>query len=402
MKTVPETISFGGRRLVGQQKAREKFMHIVRSGRLGHAYLITGPDGSGKTAFALAMAEWINSVDNLTDFQGHARSRKSNWFTHPDIHLFIPLPATVGSSELQSRLQLLAEDPYNVVDFTLRPALNNADSSKNRRAFYPIEYFREEIRKVTVLKPNEGERTVVILTDIETMRKEAANAFLKMLEEPAQDVMFILTARRADGVLPTIASRCQQIRLQPLQDAEIADALIHFDDAAPDDAALLARMSGGHYALTRFYDTDALKESRDEAILFLRLAYTQDAPALLKLIQQWQSGYNTENQIALCNTLEMLLRDILVYRETGQSDQVVNADQLEVIQNFCASLQEARLHDMISHLQELKELLYQNVQFKLIFTTLSLRFGMLMRGLDPEIRSGRDWQHLPALTDTHS
>jgi len=399
MEFINSEIKFGNRRIVGQEKAREQTEKILSSGRLGHAYLITGPSGSGKTAFALTLAEIVNGVDNLTDLRGTAISKKRSWYLHPDIHLFLPLPTSVGTNELKNRLQMLAEDPYEIVDFSLRPALNTEDSSKNRRAFYSIDYYRDEIRPVTVLKPNEGRRTIVILTGVDTMRKESANAFLKLLEEPSNNLMFILTADSTDGLLPTIVSRCQQIRLKPLSTDEITNALINFDDIKKPDAEFLARISDGNYSLTRFLDPEQLKNSRAELISFLRHSYTQDAPELLKQIGSWHSKLNLESQIALCNTLEMLLRDIMIYKETESADLLINADQVDVIQKFCSSLKEARIGEMIEHLQHLKVMLYQNVQFKLIFTSLSFRFTNLMRGLDPEIDNNNVWKHLPAFTN---
>ena len=399
MTFLNEDIEFGNRRIVGQEKAINQVERTFRSDRLSHAYLLSGPAGTGKTAFALAMAEIVNGVDHLTDLKGTARSKKSSWFKHPDIHLFLPLPSTVGGSEHQSRLELLAKDPYEIVDFSLRPALGNDDSTKNRRAFYSIDYYRDEIRPKTVLKPNEGKRTVIILTGIDTMRKESANAFLKLLEEPSDNVMFILTATKSDQLLPTIVSRCQHIRLAPLTQEEITDGLVTYDGMAKEDAQFMARVSGGNYALTRFLDLNTLQQTRKQSIDYLRHSYTQNAGELLDLIQDWNRNLNTEGQIALCNTLEQLLRDIMVYRETEKDHFITNIDQLDVIKKFCETLKDARLQEMIEHLQDLKMLLYQNVQFKLIFTSLSFRYSSLMRGLEPEIKTSDSWQHLPAFTE---
>lgn len=399
MNIINEHISFGDRRLVGQDKAKHQIERILLSERLAHSYLITGPNGSGKTAFALALAEVVNGVNHLTDLKDLAISKKSSWFTHPDIHVFIPLPSTMGNDELQARLELLAKDPYEIVDFTLRPALNDAESSKNRRAFYPISYYHEEIRPKSVYKPNEGRRTVIVLTNIDTMRKEAANAFLKLLEEPSGNIMFVLTATQTDQLLPTIISRCQQIRLHPLSNEEVAEGLIKHDDFNREDAELLARLSGGNYSTCRFLDIETLQQIRNESVEFLRYSYIQDVPELLNLINNWNKKLNKENQIALCNTLEQLLRDITVYRETRNKTLITNIDQLDVIEKFCSSMTDARLEEMIDHIQELKGLLYQNVQFKYIGTALSLRFFKLMRGLDPAIGKDSSWKHLPALID---
>ena len=399
-----DEIQIGDRRLVGQQEAKERLMRTLRSGRTSHSYLFSGPAGSGKTALALAFAELLNGVDNLTDLKGRATSRKKSWFRHPDVHLFIPLPAAVAKSassrsrEMKNRLELLEKDPYEVVDFKMRPALDKEVSSKSVRAFYPIDFFNEEIRTKSFVKPNEGRYTVVIITGIDTMRKEAANAFLKLLEEPPENVIFLLTSEGTDRLLPTILSRCQLIRLSPLSEDELAEALIRFDGFSEKEASLLSRISGGNYSMARHFDIKLLRESRDDLIKFLRMAYVQDAAGITKLSQQWQSDLNLENQFALCSTLELLLRDLLIFRETGEEKLISNVDQLEVIRKFCESLADARLEEMIDHVRQLKGLLHQNVQFKLIFTVLALRFTFLMRGNDPVIPDNKPWKHLPALT----
>lgn len=399
MNLIDEHISFGDRRLVGQGKAKHQIERILLSDRLAHSYLITGPNGSGKTAFALALAEVVNGVDHLTNIKDFKVSKKSSWFTHPDIHVFIPMPTTMGTDELQSRLQLLTKDPYEIVDFTLRPALSDPESSKNRRAFYSIDYYHEEIRPKSVYKPNEGRRTVIVLTNLDTMRKETANAFLKLLEEPSGKILFILTATQPDQLLPTIISRCQQIRLHPLSKDEVAEGLMKYDGVAEREAELLARLSGGNYSTCRFLDVDTLQQIRNESVEFLRYSYTQDVSALLELISQWNKKLNKENQIALCNTIEQLLRDITVYRETQNENLITNIDQLDVIDKFCKAMTDARLEEMIHHVQQLKELLYQNVQFKYIGTALSLRFFYLLRGLDPVIDKDSSWKHLPAFIE---
>ncbi|MDZ7692910.1 MAG: DNA polymerase III subunit delta' C-terminal domain-containing protein [Balneolaceae bacterium] len=101
---------------------------------------------------------------------------------------------------------------------------------------------------------------------------------------------------------------------------------------------------------------------------------------LLKPPEQWQSDNNIEGQIAVLNILEVFLRDLLVYQNTKQQSLLTNYDQLDVIQNFCEKLSDARLEKMIEEVNKCKPMIYQNVQVKLIFTTLSLRFSNLMRG----------------------
>lgn len=393
------TFNFGDRRLVGQDFAREQIKRIIHSGRISHSYLFSGPPGIGKTAFALAFAELINGVDHLTNLGDQAFSKKSSWFTHPDIHVFLPVPTNVSVEELRERLELLREDPYEIVDFSLRPSLTNEESTKNKRAFYPIDYFREEIRPAAYYKPNEGRKTVIIMTGIESMKKEAANSFLKLLEEPAEDLIFLLTTDHTEALLPTIISRCQHIQLSPLKTKEIEQALIEKDGVNEDEAGYLARVSGGNYAMTRFFDVDTLKSTREAIIEYLRYSYSQDAVNITETAQDWQSQENLEGQIAILNVMEVFLRDLLVYRSTENKDLITNADQLEVIKKFCETLADARLEEMIEHVNNCKPMVYRNVQAKLIFTSLALRFSSLMRGNDPVINKEDSWKHLPAFSE---
>lgn len=390
---------FGNRRIIGQQRAKEQVERILASDRISHAYLLSGPSGVGKTAFALALAEAINGIDHLSDLGEQKQSKKSSWFTHPDIHVFIPKPTSAKTEELRDRLQLLAKDPYEIIGFSQRPSLDD-ESSKNLQAFYPIDYFRDDIRPIAKLKPNEGNRIVIILTQVETMRKETANAFLKLLEEPSDRLMFILTTESYESLLPTITSRCQHIPLGTLKDKEVEQGLIEVDGLQPDEAAYLARVSGGNYAMTRFFDIEKLKENRDAVVEYLRMSFSQDAIGLSTLVQDWQSSNNIEGLISITNLIEMYIRDLMVYRETGNKKFITNIDQLESIKKFVNSLDDARLEEMITHLDSFRPALRQNVNPKLIFIVLSLRFSTLMRGLDPIIPEEENWKHVPAFTES--
>lgn len=390
-------LNIGGRRLVGQNKIRDRLGRILKSGRIGHAYLFTGPPGIGKKAMALTFAEALNGIDHLTDLHDHAVSKKSSWYTHPDIRLFLPIPSNVSIEELKVRTEMLAKDPYEIVDFGLRPTITDGNDSKNRKAFYSIGYFNEQIRPAAFLKPNEGQRNIIIISNIEKMEKPAANAFLKLLEEPSEKLMFLLTTDKVNALLPTILSRCQIISLSPLSFDEVYQGLMEKDGLNEKDARYLARISGGNYAKTRFYDMETLKSTREEILTYLRSAYTQDAVKITKLSQKWNSDLNLEAQQSLLNMLEVFLRDLIIYRATGNSTNITNIDQIEVIKKFNQSLSKAKLESMVDQINDVRRLLYQNVQSKLLFTVLAIRYSYLMRGKNPPITDQNSWRHIPAL-----
>ncbi len=387
----------GSRRLIGQERLRRQMWRILEEDRISHAYLISGQPGSGKKALALAFAEAINGVDHLGKPAPGMHSDRRSWYYHPDIHVYLPLPSNVTRDELSARVELLAEDPYEIVDFAMRPSLTAQDDSKNRRAFYSVDYFNSEVRRAAYLRPNEGRRNIVIITNIESMRKEVVNSFLKLLEEPGENVMFILTTDNINGLLPTVISRCQLLPCQPLLPDEICDGLIAFDGMAESDARFLSRIAGGNYSYTRFYDLETLESNREDIIRFLRMSYKMDVGDILEISQRWQSEYNKEGQLAIINMIEMFLRDIALYSACADESLITNSDRLDVIRNFCSSLKDARIEDMLETLEESRTLLTQNIQPRLLFTVMANRFSAWMRGSDAAVDSGEEWKHMPAL-----
>lgn len=394
-------LDIGNQRVIGQKDVRTRLSQIITSEKMSHAYLFSGPEGVGKKAMALAMAEAVNGVQNLGLLPDNNKiSTKSSWRKHPDIHFFFPVTTDVVDNpndvEITGRLDLLAEDPYAIIDFEKRPSLKSTVETSNKQSFYPISYFRNVIKKSCLYKPNEGKKTVVIITRIERMRKESANAFLKLLEEPPPQVLFLLTSDNPELLLPTITSRCQTINFRPLTVSEIKNGLIKFEGLKETEAETLAKMASGNYSLTRFYDIEALASAHEEVMNFLRLSYSQQAFELTNIINEWQKQLSLENQVALISLIEATLRDILLIKHTGSSEHINSIDQQHALEKFITNLPNAMLEQMIEELIPARTFIKQNGNFKMLFTVLSMRFAKYMRGLAPTIPTEKNYLHQPA------
>lgn len=382
-------------KLVGQSDAINRINTILQSGKLSHAYLFSGPSGAGKKAIALAMAEAINDIHHLAWVEDPSeRSHKSSWRKHPDIHFFFPLTTDFADKpedpEVMGRLDLLDKDPYDVIDFEDRPSLSAKQESSNKQSFYPISYFRTTIRKACLYRPNEGKKTVVIISRIERMRKESANAFLKLLEEPPPHLVFILTTDHQEQLLPTIISRCQVVRFKPLNVDEIAEGLQRLNGKSATEAKEFARLAGGNFSHTRLYDMQAMTSARDEVLDFLRNAYKQQAIELSGLINHWQKNLSRENQLGLISLIESLVRDLSVVKAKAGKELILNEQQLDALERFVTNLPDARLEEMLNELDQAREFIRQNGNFKIVMSVLSMRFSRLMRGFSPYL----DSQHL--------
>ena len=375
--------------LIGQHKVKEYLNSIIERNRVGHAYLFSGPKGSGMLPFALRFAECINQKKDGQEVE-------LPWQKHPDIHVFIPMPSSAGIQERNERLEWLSEDSYNLIEYADRPD-SDKERSKNRQAFYSIDYFRSEIRPVTRLRPYQGKKVVVIMTQVETMRKETANSFLKLLEEPSEGVLFILTTHQYEQLLPTITSRCQHIAFGQNTLEDVQKALIERDQMPKDKAALVAKLTQANYAKTKDIDLDLIHQSRSDMIDFIRSSYVLDAIKINSIILNWTSTLNTEGIIQIIELLESFLRDLIVYSHTQSTESLIHEDEEETIKNIVLNLKEADYHAMIDILAPVYTELRQNVQPKLLLTVLAFNFSTLLRGQGPSIPKQRAFLHLPAL-----
>lgn len=166
----------------GQPRVREFLRATIASGRVSHAYLLTGPAGSNKTSAAYAFAQAILCKDHgcgTCDDCVRAQRRK-----HPDIRYYAPEGAQG----------------------------------------YLVEQVREIVSDVP-LAPIRAKQKVYILDRVDLLGVQAANAFLKTLEEPVDGVTFILLGRTREAVLPTIVSRCQVVPFRHIPAREAAGIL---------------------------------------------------------------------------------------------------------------------------------------------------------------------------------
>ena len=235
------------------------------------------------------------------------------------------------------------------------------------------------------------------MTQVETMRKETANSFLKLLEEPSEGIVFILTTHHYEQLLPTITSRCQHIAFGENTLADVQKALMDRDQLPKDKATLVAKLTQGNYAKTKDIDLDLIEQSRAEMIDFIRRSYVLDVIKINSIILNWTSTRNTEGLIQLIELFESFLRDLVVFTHTQNAESLIHEDQEETIKNMVLNLKKADYEAMIDLLSPVYAELRQNVQPKLLFTVLAFNFSALLRGQNETFSKDLAFKHLPAL-----
>ncbi|MEM8485746.1 MAG: DNA polymerase III subunit delta' [Bacteroidota bacterium] len=379
--------------IISQNRVVEALRREMEQERIAHAYLFHGPDGVGKRAVALALGQALqcgtllearragNANETTQEACGTcAACMKASRMMHPDIQVLFPYPSDTKPEDVAERLRAFAGNPYAPFDYVRRPSLNDPKKVSNKQAIYTVARVNQELRRSMSFKPVEGQYKVVLLTDVEAMRLEAANAFLKLLEEPSGATIFILITTRPDRLLPTIISRCQRMRFDTLHADDIQHALVQRAGLEADRATMLARMANGSYSRAlELSENEELLGNRQMVLDFFRLSYTQHTDKIADIIQQ-MNGLGRERLKGLLTLMLSWVRDLMLYKVTGEEALLVNIDQFQTIKAFCDKVPNAQIEAMVSLVEEAIELVGRNVQNNLILTVLANNLFLAMHG----------------------
>ncbi len=368
--------------VIGQERVKRMLTGAIVSERVSHAYLFFGPDGCGKKAMAISLAAALVCPESApgNSCPGCETCGRAFRLEHPDIHYLLPAPKDFREDEYGERLRQLGQNPYAIVDFDRRPA--SGKSASAARVIYSVDRIHQDIHRSLSFAAAQGGYKVVILNDADRLNSQAANALLKILEEPRPKTILILLSSSPDLLLPTIRSRCQAVRFDRLTDAEITSTLVQKNSVSPGAAATFARMADGSYsrALELVSNPD-LVELRDSVIRFMRTAYQCRSTEVVQFAEDLQRSSREHTQF-FYQLLLLWLRDILMLKLMGPGAAIVNVDQSEAIAKFAGNLPRARVDQMIELVEETGRLVDRNVNPRLSTIVLATKLAEAMRGTD--------------------
>ena len=211
--------------LLGQGSAEATFLQAFNTGRLHHGWLITGPRGVGKATLAWRLARFLLATPE--DDGGMFAAPPPETLDIPDSH---PVARRIAALS-EPRLSLLRR-AYDEKKAKLQDVIS-VDEVRKMKSFF-------------TLSAADGGRRVAIIDAVDEMNPAAANALLKLLEEPPKSVTMFLISHQPARLLPTIRSRCRELRLGPLSAQDLSDALtMAGGEVAPEDRSALAELAGG-------------------------------------------------------------------------------------------------------------------------------------------------------------
>ena len=283
--------------IIGQQNLKKQLQNSIKEDRISHAQLYIGKPGYGVLPLALAYASEVICK------QSEKCLLQINQLQHPDLHLSFPTinnstekKEAISSDYIKQFREFIIEDPYR--DINQWYAYINEDKKQGIISVKEIENIIDNLN----LKSFEGGYKVQIIWMVETMRVEAANKLLKILEEPPAKTLFILIAEDDKKILPTILSRCQKITVNALENNEISDHLQNSFSLDKETADILAKRAEGDWDVAcKLIKNNTLQEEFEKYFIRWNRAAVMapKKPQFLREIVDWSleiSAWGREKQ----------------------------------------------------------------------------------------------------------
>lgn len=368
--------------VVDQKQAGADLRGMVLRAQLPHALMVYGPPGAGSLPMALALTRYLLCLHKTEhDSCGQCPNcQKMDRLEHPDVHFAFPTISRGGGKkeEMTSFLpdfrDVVRQKPYASIYELLQ-----AFGAENKQGRIKADDIRELIDTLS-LKSYEGGFKVQLIWAPEFMQ-QAGNILLKTLEEPPAKTILILVPENYDAVLGTIKSRCQTVKLPPLPQEAIEQALLSRKVVSDEQRAQqIALLSEGNYnealKLSQSMESDLLAPMRN---WFNALA-TNNRIQISKTADEWHKQGREWNKNFLAYVQTMLHQAVRL-QYLPQATVQVSEQERAFLSRLAAKNYRPEVYEEMSRLMnETSKAIAQNASAKMALHALSIRMVPLLRG----------------------
>lgn len=374
--------------ILGQDHIKSHLTKSADLGRIPHAQLFVGPEGSGTLPMAIAYAQYILCGNQNGENSGtnEACNIKFQKISHPDLHFVYP---TVSTEEVKQKpksidfisdwRQFISQTPYGgLFDWYSHLGV------QNKQGEIRVDD-AQEILKSLSLKSYEGGYKIMIVWMADKLNTAASNKLLKLLEEPPEKTVFILISEHEEDIIQTIRSRCQILHFNGLSETNIANALVSRNQIESKLAAKIAHQAQGNYnkALHLIHNDSDEFPFDQWFVTWVRAAFKAkgNASAIQDLIL-WSEqiaalGRETQKKfLQFC--IEMFRQALLLNYET--KDLVYMEPKVEKfkLENFAPFVNDNNINEIFKELSDAMYHIERNGNAKIILTDLSIKLTRLI------------------------
>ncbi|MBC6696891.1 DNA polymerase III subunit [Hymenobacter puniceus] len=369
----------------GQQQVKQLLVQSVQRNHVAHAQLFRGAEGSAALPLALAFAAFLNCesrTPDASDSCGNCPScQKIDKLIHPDLNFIVPVTTTKAVAKDATSSKFMADWRTFVLDSPYQ-GLNDwmqHIGAENKQGSISKEESLQLLRLVS-LKAFEAQYKLVVIWQPELMHPAAANAVLKLLEEPPAATVFLLVSHAPEQLLPTIISRVQPVVVRPLAEQDLTNWLRDEHQVPEVKARQLAQLAEGnpgaalaaHHAAATDHDYFALFAG------WMRTCFSNKVSEMLERSDEFQK-LGRENQKEFLQYALTLLRKVLLFGLDPQLVPHLSAQEQPFVQGFSRFVTPQNADPITRELNEAHYHIERNANPRMVFVDASLRMATLLK-----------------------
>ena len=308
--------------IIGHERQIESLKNTIKKKNISHSYLFEGEDGLGKKQVALVFAKTLLCKEEKPEPCNICSSCiKFDKDNHPDFKMIIPDKDIIKKEEIDKLIKSASTIPF------------------------------------------EGKRKIFIIDDSHTMNIEGMNGLLKTLEEPPEFMNIILVTSISNRLLPTILSRCQRIRFYPVETYKIVEFLEKDNLVQEDRAKFISSFTKGSVGQSiEISSSEDFFQKRDEVIQIINDILKGDKTKALSSVNFFNLNKDDINKIF--DIMIYWFRDLLIYKEIGETDLIINKDKIEILSKQ-SSIDFNKINDIMKSIENTRANIRNNVNFAL-------------------------------------
>ncbi|MEH6764236.1 MAG: DNA polymerase III subunit delta' [Aequorivita antarctica] len=368
--------------VIGQKHLKTHLSKTIENGRIPHAQIFSGVNGSGLLPMAIAYASELlcNQYEKGSPEYTSCKSKVSK-LAHPDLHFVYPVNTSddikknaVSDNYAEGWRNFVLNNPYA----SLFEWLQSIGIEKKQGNISKFE--AENISKKLSLKAYEGGYKVMIIWMADNMNSECANKILKLVEEPTDKTVLLLLTEKEQQIITTIRSRCQKITFPLLSEADIAESLIKNLQLKETLALQTARRSRGDYnkALQLLEETGEDEVFEKWFISWVRTAFrAKGNKGAINNLLDWsdelaKQGRETQKKF-LSYCIEVFRQALLKNYKADALLFFETKDETFSLRKFAPFVHQNNIFEINSALEDASYHIERNGNAKIIFTDLSIK-----------------------------
>jgi DNA polymerase-3 subunit delta' len=369
--------------IIGQQTIKKQLIKTVNEGRISHAQLFLGPEGSGNLALAIAYAQYIccTNKENGDSCNACPSCTKYQKLIHPDLHFVFPVNTTstiikdpVSDDFIGKWRKIIIENPYLNLN-----QWYDVIGIENKQGIINIFESKAILSKLN-FKSFESDYKIMIIWHPEKMNAPAANKVLKLIEEPPAKTIFILVSDSTDQIIPTILSRSQILKIPKIKDDELAIFIKEKFELEDKKIEEIVNLSNGNYckALEIINNSEEYENNLEKFIQLMRLCYGNKILEILEWIDDMVRTGRERQKRFLDYSLAIIRKNLLLSLNQNEI-AYLTAKENEFSKKFHLFINDSNAFQITHEINKAYSDIERNAYSKIVFLDLSFKLIKLIR-----------------------